>query len=339
MTVSNIIADIPELSLGVLPTPLHALPRLSTVLGAEIWIKRDDCSGLAGGGNKVRKLRFLLADAKAQGADIVLTAGALQSNHARQTAAAAAQLGLECELLLEASVQGRGSSYDISGNLLLDRILGARVRQFPAGSDMDSVVEMRLNELRVAGRRPYWIPIGGSTPLGSLGYVRAAEEILAQAPPQSVDFGAIFVAVGSCGTYAGLVTGLRALGSAVPVIGINVSGTEAMQRDCIARLADGMAAFGLPKLASKDIRVDASHVGPGYGQPTPAGLKAIGEVARLEGILLDPVYTAKAMAGLFEYVRDGHIGGGKPLLFLHTGGLEGLFAYEDAFLAEGVTGA
>jgi D-cysteine desulfhydrase family pyridoxal phosphate-dependent enzyme len=335
MTVSRFIGDVPELPLGMLPTPLHPLPRLSAALSTEIWIKRDDCSGLAGGGNKVRKLRFLMADAKAQGADIVLTRGALQSNHARQTAAAAAALGLDCELLLEASVHGRGKSYENNGNLLLDRILGARVRRFPASGAMQSIVDGRMEELRAAGRRPYWIPTGGSTPLGSLGYARAADEILTQARARSVAFSAIFVAVGSCGTYSGLLAGLRAAGSSIPVIGISVSGDEASQRDCIAALAGGMAVYGLPEIGMADIRVDASQVGSGYGQPTQAGLKAIEDVARLDGVLLDPVYTGKAMAGLFEHIRGRRIDGGKPLLFLHTGGLEGLFAYEDAFPAEG----
>ena len=335
MTVSRFIGDVPELPLGMLPTPLHPLPRLSAALGAEIWIKRDDCSGLAGGGNKVRKLRFLMADAKAQGADIVLTCGALQSNHARQTAAAAAALGLDCELLLEASVHGRGKSYENNGNLLLDRILGARVRQFPASGATQSIVDGRMEELRAAGRRPYWIPIGGSTPLGSLGYARAADEILTQARAQSVAFSAIFSPSAVAAPIRDSWPGCAPQAVPFPSSGSASAATKRRSANRIAALAGGMAAYGLPEIGMADIRIDASQVGSGYGQPTQAGLKAIEDVARFDGVLLDPVYTGKAMAGLFEHIRSRRIDGGKPLLFLHTGGLGGLFAYEDAFPAEG----
>lgn len=325
------LADIPRVALAHLPTPLEYLPRLSEFLGGpRIYIKRDDQTGLALGGNKVRKLEFLVADALEQGCDTLVTTGGPQSNHARQTAAAAAKLGLACHLVLPKLVPIATHEYENSGNVLLDRLLGASV-EMPAAADFSAAtIEWALASLRGQGRRPYSIPIGGSTAVGALGYVAALHELFEQANAQSLSIDAIVVATGSAGTHAGILAGLFQTGSSIPLHGFAVSATTADKVKLVGSLAGQVCErLEIPAadLAAR-IQVDDAFVGPGYGIPTDAMREAVNQTARFEGLLLDPVYTGKAMAGLFAAVRRGQFTGGQNVVFWHTGGAPGLFAYE-----------
>ncbi|HVU86912.1 MAG TPA: D-cysteine desulfhydrase [Pirellulales bacterium] len=330
------LSKIPRVSLAHLPTPFASLPRLSAHLGGPaIYIKRDDETGLATGGNKARKLEFLVADALAQGCDTLVTTGGPQSNHARQTAAAAARLGLKCQLLLPRLVAGRSPAYEESGNVLLDRLFGADV-QFLAKEDFKpETFDAALERLRAAGRKPYFIPIGGSTALGALGYMAAVPELFTQAHASDCNPTAIVVASGSGGTHAGIVAGLIADGHAVPVTGISVSGAAAERTPLVTRLAVdalGLAGHALdPAAVAARVRILDQYIGAGYGQPTPGMIEAVRLVAELEGILLDPVYTGKAMAGLIDLVRKGGFTSRDTVVFWHTGGSAGLFAYPELF--------
>ena len=276
-----------------------------------------------------------MADALAQGCDTLVTTGGVQSNHARQTAAAAAQLGLHCELLLPRLVAGRSASYERSGNVLLDRLLGARVQILPREDYQQQTFDDALAAAD-PGRKPYFIPIGGSTPLGALGYVVAVQELLAQMRDESVEPTAIVVGTGSGGTHAGVVAGMVLAGHAARVQGISVSGVQAERETLVARLAtEALALLGTsgPQVAEDVMRrtsVLDQYVGPGYGQPTEAMIEAVQLVARLEGILLDPVYTGKAMAGLLDLVR-GAVTKRNTVIFWHTGGVAGLFGYDELF--------
>lgn len=315
-----------------LPTPLEPLERLSGELGGpRIYVKRDDCTGLAGGGNKTRKLEFLLADAVRLGADTILTAGAVQSNHARQTAAACAKLGLRYELFLQRSVPSRGQNYERSGNLLLERIAGAEVHVLSGEADAGAAMEARSSALREEDRRPYVIPVGGSNAIGALGYVECARELFAQATEMGVEIDAIVHASASRGTQAGLAVGLAELEVPTRLMGISVSSSVATARTSIERIAAAACeSLGRPARFA-EIEVDDRFVGEGYGVPTPGGISAIELLARLEGLLLDPVYTGKAMAGLIEMVREGRFAPYENVVFLHTGGWPALFAYQEEF--------
>jgi len=325
-----------RLPLAHLPTPLEPLERLSRELGGpRIWVKRDDCTGLAGGGNKTRKLEFLLGEALDRSADTVLTAGAVQSNHARQTAASCARLGLRCELFLEEAAPGRGESYRHSGNLLLDRILGAKVRILPGGVSAETAMGKRAETLRREGRRPYTIPIGGSNAVGALGYVECARELSAQADEMGLGIDAVVHASASHGTQAGLAVGLAVAGAEARLLGMSVSGSSQQARANAERVAAATCEhLGSPRRFA-ELEVDDRFVGEGYGIPTSEGLAAIRLLARLEGLLLDPVYTGKAMAGLVAMVREGSFGPDENVVFLHTGGWPALFAYEEELLEEG----
>lgn len=329
------VTEARRLRLAHLPTPLEPLERLSRELdGAQLWVKRDDCTGLAGGGNKTRKLEFLLAEAAEGGADVVLTTGAIQSNHARQTAAACAKLGLDCELFLKRSVPGRDQSYEHSGNLLLDRILGARVRF--VGREMDAATDMeeRASALREQGRTPYVIPVGGSNAVGALAYVECARELLAQAEKLGIRIDAIIHASASRGTQAGLAVGLAELGARTRLVGVNVSGPAREAQITIERIAsDTCERLGREK-SFAEIEVDERFVGEGYGVPSREGLSAMGLLARLEGLLLDPVYTGKAMAGLIQMVREGRFSPHENVVFMHTGGWPALFGYQEELARE-----
>lgn len=324
-----------KVALAHLPTPLHNLPRLSAMLGIDLWIKRDDNTGLAGGGNKARKLEYLLADAQAHGADMLITAGAIQSNHARQTAAAAAQFGLDCVLLLARSVAGRDDVYHQNGNILLDYLLNAEVLQYPAGVDLNALCLKVVNERRAAGRKPYLIPVGGSTAIGSLGYVEAIGELTRQVSYHRLNPAHLYLASGSAGTHAGVAAGTLMGGHGWRVQGISVAAPEQEQREkvaCLVREIGRLAGqTGLLHCADTAIYVDDRQVGSGYGQPTEAMEEAVRLMAGLEGILLDPVYTGKAMAGLIADARCGKIKPGETVVFLHTGGSHGLFAYASSF--------
>lgn len=327
-----------RIPLAHLPTPLEPLERLSRHLGGpRIFVKRDDATGLALGGNKVRKLEYLLGEARRAGADTLVTVGGVQSNHARQTAAVAARLGLACELILPRYVDWPDPVYVTSGNVLLNRLFGARLHLLPESTLDPAALEAILTDIRGHGGRPFFIPVGGSTPAGALGYVAAIDELLPQLAAQEIADAQIVVATGSAGTHAGILVGLAAHERANQVIGIAVSGDtsqkEALVRDlAIATAANlGVAAADLPPR----VRVLDAYVGPGYGLPTPEMVEAVQLVARLEGLLIDPVYTGKAMAGLIDLVRRGQIDGDRPVVFWHTGGIPALFAYPTTVVPAG----
>lgn len=335
MDATRTAAGAERLSLAHLPTPLEPLEHLSRELGGpRIWVKRDDCTGLAGGGNKTRKLEFLLGDALNRGADTVLTTGAVQSNHARQTAAACARSGLRCELFLKEARTGRGESYRHSGNVLLDRILGAKVNILPGGVSAETTMEERAETLRREGRRPYTIPTGGSNAVGALGYVECACELSAQANAMGLEIDAVVHASASHGTQAGLAVGLAIAGAEAQLLGVGVSGSADQARTNVERLAAATCEHLGSPLRFAQIEVDDRFVGEGYGIPTPEGSAAIQLLARLEGLLLDPVYTSKAMAGIVELVREGRFGDDEDVVFLHTGGWPALFAYQEEFAEE-----
>lgn len=324
----------PRLSLGHWPTPLEPLSRLSEALdGPRLYIKRDDCTGLATGGNKTRKLEFLLAAALDRQADIILTQGAVQSNHARQTAAGAARLGLDCHILLEQRISDAPTVYGESGNVFLDRLFGATLETRPGGSDMQAELEALAERLRAAGRRPYLIPGGGSNPLGALGYVEAARELLEQAERQKLRIDHIVHATGSAGTQAGLVAGLELAGADIPVHGVSVRFDRATQIDKVHALARATAQLlgDADSVRREAVRVEDGYVGSGYGLPTSGMVEAIRLLARTEGILLDPVYSGKGMAGLIGMIGAGRFRGDETVVFLHTGGAAALSAYEWAF--------
>jgi D-cysteine desulfhydrase family pyridoxal phosphate-dependent enzyme len=287
------------------------------------------------GGNKARQLEFYLGEAVDQGADTVITTGAIQSNHACMTAAATSKLGLACHIQLETRVPDKGPEYGLTGNALLDRIFGATLHFFPEGEDeqaADATIDRIADEVRDNGGRPYVIHLGEDTrPLGALGYVDAAGEILEQAAEIGIDVDAIVLASGSGSTHSGLLYGLRALGCRARVLGICVRRDKETQKARIAkRLAEVARMIGRPDIVSDDdIWLSDAYLGPGYGQPTPAMLEATALLARCEGILVDPVYTGKAMAGLIGLVRESFFGEQENVIFLHTGGVAALFAYGD----------
>lgn len=318
------------------PTPLEPLPRLSALLGGpEIWIKRDDLTGLAAGGNKTRKLEFLVADAIAQGADTLITVGAVQSNHCRLTLAAAAREGLAAQLVLEQRVKGSYRA-DASGNNLLFDLLGAeRIEVVEAGQDLAAAMQALAGDLAARGRKGYVIPGGGSNALGALGYVACAQETMAQAFDAGLAFDRIVVASGSAGTHAGLLTGLLMLNAGVPVTGINVRRPRAEQEANVHKLAVETAELiGCPGVvARQDVVCRDEWVGPGYSLPTPQMVEAVRLLASRESVLLDPVYTGKAMAGLIGMIRNGEIGAGERVLFVHTGGAPALYAYQSDLTA------
>lgn len=322
------LARFPRVRLAHLPTPLEPLPRLSEELGVDLWIKRDDCTGLAGGGNKTRKLEFLLGDALEQGADTLVTQGAVQSNHVRQTAAAAASHGLACEIILEERTGSKAVDYVGNGNVLLDRLYGAGVRRVPGGTDMVAELEKTADQVRARGDRPYVIPGGGSNAVGALGYVDCAREIVVQADELDLPVDRIVTATGSAGTHAGLVAGLAVMGADVPVLGVGVRAPKEKQESSVLKLARETAMLlGRPDAVTDAMVVaDCDYVGAGYGLIDQGVVDALTLAARTDGILLDPVYTGKAMKGLIALARAGRFEG-ETVVFLHTGGAQGLFGY------------
>ena len=329
------LARFPRVRLAHLPTPLEPLPRLGEKLGIDLWIKRDDATGLAGGGNKTRKLEFLLGDAFEQRADVLVTQGATQSNHVRQTAAAAAAHGLGCAIILEARTGSTAPDYVGNGNVLLDRLFGASIRTVPAGTDMNAELEAEAERLRGEGRRPYVIPGGGSNPIGALGYVDCAREIVTQADDLDLAIDRIVTATGSAGTHGGLVAGLAVMGADVPVLGFGVRAPKARQEAMVLKLARETAALlGRPDAVTEEMVVaDCDYVGEGYGLVDQGVIDALVTAARTDGILLDPVYSAKAMKGLIARAAEFK---GETVVFLHTGGAQGLFGYQSVL--EGALG-
>jgi L-cysteate sulfo-lyase len=329
------LSRFPRLHLAHLPTPLEPMPRISEHLGGpSLWIKRDDCTGLSSGGNKTRKLEFLMADAVERGADTIITQGATQSNHARQSCAAAARLGLESHILLEDRTGYHDEAYAYNGNVLLDQLHGATISLRPAGSDMNAEMELLAQRLRDDGRKPYVIPGGGSNETGALGYVNAAFEMTHQANERSLRIDHLVHATGSAGTQAGLVVGMQAMNSGIPVYGVSVRAPKAKQEENVFGLAQRTLDFmGLAQsLVPRDsVVANSDYVGDGYGLPTDSMVEAVKMLAHYEGILLDPVYSGKGFAGLIDLVRKGHFKKGENVVFLHTGGSVSLFAYPKAF--------
>lgn len=323
------LARFARIRLAHLPTPLEPLPRLSEELGLDLWIKRDDCTGLAGGGNKTRKLEFLLGAAFEADADTLVTQGAVQSNHVRQTAAAAAAHGLACEIILEERTGSKATDYVGNGNVLLDRLFGATLRTVPGGTDMVAELEKTAAEVRARGGKPYVIPGGGSNPTGALGYVDCAREIVVQADEMDLEVHRIVTATGSAGTHAGLVAGLAVMGADIPVLGIGVRAPKDKQEANVFKLAEETAALlGQPGRVTRErVVADCDYVGEGYGLIDQGVIDALTLAARLDGIVLDPVYSGKAMKGLIALARAGRFKG-ETVVFLHTGGAQGLFGYQ-----------
>ena len=326
------LSRFPRVQLAHLPTPLEPMKRLSEALGVELWIKRDDCTGLSTGGNKTRKLEFLMAEALAQGADMVMTQGATQTNHGRQTAASAAKLGLKCHILLEDRTSYEDANYNTNGNVLLDHLHGATTEKFPGGHDMPAEMERVAEKMRADGHKVYVIPGGGSNPTGALGYVNCAFELLAQANDAGLQIDRVVHATGSSGTQAGLVTGFCAMNSGVPVLGIGTRAPQPKQEQMVYDLACKTAdKLGYPGVVKReDVMANTDYVGQGYGIPTASGIEAIRIFAELEGILLDPCYSAKGAAGLIDLARKGTFNG-ERVVFLHTGGAAALGGYDFAF--------
>ncbi len=335
------IAALPRVALATLPTPTTDAARLRDALGGparcpRILIKRDDLTGLALGGNKARKLEFLVADAVRAGATTLVTTGAVQSNHARMTAAAARAAGLDVTLVLTA----REPAPPLQGNYLLDRLFGADVRLIPAGPDPriavapdeERRVEEVLDDLRSRGKRPYLIPVGGSSAVGVLGYAIGTREIVDGLRAAGTAASRLYYASGSRGTQAGLELGARLFRAPYRLRGIAVSGGEEDKRLRAARIArEAAQLLGMDTVVDPgELPTDQRYIGEGYGLPTSEGLEAIRLLARSEGVLLDPTYTAKAMAALIADVRSGEVGPGETVVFLHTGGVPALFAHADA---------
>ena len=323
------LSEFPSVPLCHQPTPLEFMPRMSESLGGpRLWIKRDDCTGLATGGNKTRKLEFLIADAIEKGADMVVTQGAVQSNHVRQTAAAACKFGLDCHALLERRVPDRADDYETTGNVLFDQMFGTSLEFRPAGLDMNAEAMAVTEKLAAAGRKPYFIPGGGSNEIGALGYVSCAYELLDQIKANNLDVGWIVLATGSAGTHAGMLAGLHAAGSTIPVMGISVRQPEEKQIAAVHKLAVLTSAqLTDTPLGVEKVIVDDGYVGAGYGQPTKGTLDAINLIARREGLLFDPVYSGKGLAGMIGLAGQNFFKSDKDVIFLHTGGAAALFAY------------
>jgi L-cysteate sulfo-lyase len=328
------LARFPRVRFAHLPTALESMPNLTRLLGGpQLYVKRDDCTGLATGGNKTRKLEFLIGDAQARGADTVITHGAVQSNHVRQTAAAAVKYGLKCAALLERRVPGHGPEYETTGNVLFDHLFGAELRFVAADTDMDAACAGLAEEIKGQGGRPYYIPGGGSNAVGALGYVNAGLELLQQANDRGLTIDCVITGTGSTGTQSGLVCGLEGAHSGIDVLGICVRRPAAPQIEAVHRTASATAAHvGLGAGIDKTrVLANGDYVGDGYGIPTAGTLEAIRLAAESEGLLLDPVYSGKASAGLIDLCRRGFFTREQNVVFLHTGGAAALFAYESDF--------
>jgi L-cysteate sulfo-lyase len=316
-------------------TKIEPLDRLSDFLkGPRIFVKRDDQNELGGGGNKLRKLEFLLGDAQAKNAGTIITSGARQSNHARLTAAASVRAGLKCELALARRVAREDEDYLWSGNILLNKILGVTLHDLPADANVQKFIEARTNELMKQGRRVYVVPMGGSNALGALGYVRCAFEINEQSMRSNIQFDKIIVPNGSAGTHAGLVVGFRLLnknaGSVMAYSVLNTAETANQQTIKLAHETGRLLKSDFV-LEPNDVVINDSQLGIGYGIPTTAMIEAVKLLARTEGLLIDPVYSGKAFAGLIESIRQGQYQKHENILFIMTGGLPGLYAYRSIF--------
>ena len=329
------LAQFPRRGYVQVPTPLEALPRFSQALGGKvnIFIKRDDMLPGTAGGNKTRKLDFCMADALRQGADTIITCGAVQSNHCRLTLAWAVKDGLDCHLILEERVKG---SYkpEASGNNFLFQLLGVKsISVVPGGSDMMGEMQKLAETLRAEGKKPYVIPGGASNKIGALGYVSCAEEVLRQLFETGLRIDHMVVPSGSAGTHAGIIAGMIGNNAGIPVTGIGVNRKKEVQQAAVLKLAQETLDYigtGVTMPTETVVAFD-DYVGPGYSLPTDGMVEAVRLLARTESILLDPVYSGKAMAGLIDLVRKDYFPEGSNVLFLHTGGSPALFAYLDTF--------
>jgi len=332
--LSLTLAKFPKVRLGHLPTPLEPMDRLSEILGGpRLWVKRDDCTGLSSGGNKTRKLEFLMADAQSKGADTIITQGATQSNHARQTTAAAAKLGMECHILLDDRTGSNDNNYILNGNVLLDRLHGASVSKRSGGTDMNLEMQDFADTLTEKGKKPYIIPGGGSNPIGALGYVNCARELTEQASEIGLKIDALVHATGSAGTQAGLVAGLAAIQSSIHLLGIGVRAPKDKQEQMVFDLAQKTADYldtGI-EIERDKVRAICDYVGAGYGLPTDGMIKAVKLLAQSEGLLFDPVYSGKGLDGLIDQIKKGYFAGMDNVVFLHTGGSAALFGYPETF--------
>ena len=329
------LAKFPRRGYVQAPTPLEALPRFSEALGGKVnvFIKRDDMLPGTAGGNKTRKLDFCMADALRQGADSIITCGAVQSNHCRLTLAWAVKEGLDCHLILEERVKG---SYkpEASGNTFLFQLLGVKsISVVPGGSDMMGEMQKLAETLRAEGKKPYVIPGGASNKIGALGYVSCAEEVLRQLFETGLRIEHMVVPSGSAGTHAGIIAGMIGNNAGIPVTGIGVNRKKEAQQAAVLKLAQETLDYigtGVTMPAEAVVAFD-DYVGPGYSLPTDGMVEAVKLLASTESILLDPVYSGKAMAGLIDLVRKDYFPEGSNVLFLHTGGSPALFAYLDTF--------
>ena len=323
------IRRLPRIHLAHLPTPLEPMPRLAAILGLRsLWVKRDDCTGLGVGGNKIRKLEFDLAAALAEGADCVVCGGVVQSNTARQAAAACAKLGLECHLgMMHGRLARTEPGYDVTGNMLLNRLFGAVIHDIPWDEDRNRRLREIVEDLRMAGRHPYLVPYGASDALGAVGYVVAAEEIVRDLP----NVAWIIHASGSAGTQAGLLAGLLALGHSARVIGVDVDAQPERVRADVCRIGRAVAALlGIEeRWKDEQVEIAADWSAGAYGVADETTKEAILLAARTEALALDPVYAGKGMAGLIGLARRHHFPAGDAVVWIHTGGLPGLFAYPE----------
>lgn len=329
------LSKFPRRRYIVTRSPIEKLSRLSKRLGGPtLYMKRDDLLGPAGGGNKTRKLEFVVADALEKGADTLITCGAVQSNHCRLTLAAAVQEGMKCHLVLEERVKGSYNSRAAGNNLLYHLMGVASITVVAGGSDMMAAMQGIADRVAAQGRSPYIIPGGASNEIGALGYVSCAEEILRQTIDEGIPIDRVVCASGSTGTHAGLLTGLYGNNSQIPVIGINVSRTKEAQEKLVYELVEKVAAkVGIESPLPKEAVVCFDdYVGSGYSLPTDSMIEAVRMLAETEAILMDPVYTGKAIAGLIDLVRKGFFDQDEKILFIHTGGSPALHVYADCFL-------
>ena len=318
------LSSFPRILLGQWPSPLHACPRLSSRLGPTVLVKRDDVGLVGVGGNKLRKLEFLLGAAVRDGAERIVTFGAVQTNHGRLTAAACARLGLPCDLVVTRSVPREGEAYEQSGNVLLDHVYGASVHVL----DTDEEAEARHQELLAAHGNVVSIPVGGSTGVGALGYVQAVAELIGQFGDTGLWPSRLVAPLASAGTAAGLIVGAAAFGWEIDIDLVAVSRAAEPARQVLLPLIEETAAqLDLTPPSLDRVRITDRTVGPGYGQPTDDVWRTIQLFGSTEAITLDPVYSGKAAAGMVSLIEDGSIAADETVLFLHTGGLPGLFAY------------
>jgi len=331
----SLVKDFPRVHLGHTPTPLELLNNISAEFGTNVWIKRDDCTGLAFGGNKTRQLDFYIGQAVDQGADTLLTTGAVQSNHVRTTVAAARKLGLEVEVQLEHRVDRDQPEYHNSGNPYLVRLMGAHINYYPVGEDedgADKALEVRAAELLEQGRKPFVIPLSNAhTPYGAMGYVEGAEELLTQLNAMNIEPVRFIVPTGSASTHSGFLLGMRASGCNIPVHGVCVRRDGVSQQQRVAsKLKSVIAAIGCDiSIPDGEIICDDSQLAPGYGLPNDDTVAAIKHMARSEGILLDPTYSGKTFALLLDLLRRGDFSADQHVVFLHTGGAVSLFGYPE----------